>query len=476
MRMLRFSFVVLAGCAAFFPRKDKKIGEPYQAIYVSNADCADPEYKAPPDDGYSHDDVAVSPSEWARWTMCGTRGDAPPLAVEPDPVIAAGDVMRCIAGNACNPDNDYVVWPRVAAMWDLAMRVDAGAVTTELAATQLPTYMQADFVARYRAAQARVRDIVAAQGKHWREVYLKPALDARATRAAADEQLAEWHGKVEALRATADEEIVAGKAKNETLDAMLALRRTYVSACVKVRRDILVCLADDVGDPLRRLIQRHATATHDDALAEAEDELWRLPSHADPRNDEHYAAVAAFEAESDRLAEYGKVKNAGVSAEALAKRWPEVPLDVRDEKAEIGLAPDDTGGAGYSGTTDVVEDEVRGVTHKGARATVLFKKNLAIGEVGVDCHETNRISSVDEYGTVHYEDHCNGWKPDTADYTTKPVTVPWVEVAHVKAHERIRVVVDKKTRRGHVEKVNAPRVKDNSEETPLRQLREWRVP
>ena len=205
-----------------------------------------------------------------------------------------------------------------------------------------------------------------------------------------------------------------------------------------------------------------------------------LPHHGDPRFDEYLAAKAAFDAEKARFAEYAKVKASGVSAEALASKWPEPPLDLGDAEPAIGLR---TGQAGHfypyarRGTTEVIE-QVRAVARHGREATVLFRRNVEHGTEATGCYQTNRVSSIDRHGNVYYQERCTG--PDRAyslDHTVPPVHVPAPEVAHLRPGELVHVIVDGKTRRGHVAWVGAPRPKGDkyTRDTPAVQVREWRI-
>ncbi len=131
---------------------------------------------------------------------------------------------------------------------------------------------------------------------------------------------------------------------------------------------------------------------------------------------------------------------------------------------------------GADGGSEVVE-QVRAIQRHGARATIQWKRDVYRGTVGTGCYETNRVSSVDEYGQVHYEENCTGEKAYTDDRTKKAVEVPWVEVAHVKPGELAHVIADDKTHKGHVVWVGAPRPKKDAYTTDTApvQIREWRL-
>jgi hypothetical protein len=477
--------LVLTGCPAWY--RAKLVGPPWATVFYSpyhaNHECSD-DPEATDEQRWNERAVAVSPSQWARWVMCkpgrSAWEHAPPLEADPDPVVAAGMVSVFAAHYQEDRRRPARSWAQLAMVWDLARRVDPGAVAAELSTRPLAPRVQAAFVARYQAAQQHVRELVAAETPHWRRVFLAPALAARKARAAADHRLTPWQDKVAALRKVADAEIVDGKASARTLQRAEALRRAYVAACTAVRGDARVCLADPVGWRLRELIARHAKATGDDALVAAEESLERnLAHHGDPRYDDYLGARAAFDAEKARFAAYAKVRDSGVSAEALAARWPEPPLDLGDAEPAIGLRTEQPRHfyANPGRGTEVIE-QVRAVARHGRDATVLFRRNVEHGYQATGCYQTSRVSSIDRHGNVYYQERCTG--PDRAyalDHTVEPVHVPAAEVAHLRPGELIHVIVDRKTRRGHVAWVGAPRPKGDKygRDTPPVQIREWRL-
>ncbi len=404
--------------------------------------------------------------------------DAQALSVDTDPLQAAAYVTSSVVGSGSDPQDPYFNPSLLSWEWDITMRVTDDAVATALASSQLPDFMRTDFAARYTAVRQLVQQRVDSLGDHWREVFIKPAMTARADRAAADQVLAPWYDEANSFVKDADKAVLAGKPPEKLVDDALAMRRNYVAACLKVRKHLDRCLGDVVGNMLTAAIHRLATARGDQALDAAEANVRRLDDYSDPRTDEWQALHESFEAERARFAEYQQAKDSGISPEVLAERWPQPPLDIEPQDGYLGIAPAERDGGNYeSGDVDVVEEEVRQVKHAGKKATVLFRKDTYTDTYQTNCYETNKVSSVDrETGQVYYEERCSGpYTTTTTDNTKKPVTVPWVEVAHVKAKEIIHVVVDRKSRVGHVSYVMKPRPKgDSYSSTEQVQLREWR--
>jgi hypothetical protein len=452
----------LGGCAP------QMIGAPHARMYMQNKDCLQ--------------ELPDAPSQWARNVMCGGWQMSPevvaatPLDLDADPVTPAAMVAACAASTLCD-STIAASGTSLAFAWDLAMRVDPDAVEAALAHGSLPAYMQKDFVARYRAAQAQVKQSVESLGAHWRDLFLRPMTNARAERAADDEVLAEWGAMIDELAVGADKEILDEAPEAKTLEQALAMRRNYVTACRKVRESLDACLGDGHGRKLTELVRRLAEALKDGALLAAENELRRVADYSDPRTSVWIAIHDSLDAERARFAEYAAARDQGISPEALADRWPELPLDIPPQDTFLGIPPPEAGYGWYSSNdTEEVVEAVRAVKHSGGKATILFRKDVYRGYESTGCYETNKVDGVDEYGHLIYRTNCTGERAYTDDRTLKPVTVPWVEVAKVKAGEVIHVVVDRKTRKGHVAWVGKPRPKDDvySRDTERVQTREWR--
>ena len=482
MRSVLLLVLLLPACAAWNDFiKPKYQGPAWSTIYIGDNDDCDLWKLDGYQNSYGRDAYAETPAVWVRSVMCGRpdpRTNAPDLALETHPVVAAGLVAACVSMYRCDPDNPRVRWNWVASMWDLATRTEPDAVAAALAGEDVPAYMKEDFLARYRAARQRIRDIVAAQGEAWRDLFLRPALDARADRAAADEVLAPWTAKVDAYVHDADAAVLDGSASAALVDRGLALRREYIAACREVRRDRAVCLADAASHPLTLAIHRVADKAGDATLLAAEAAGLRVPLRVDPRTDERLAAQAAIDAARARHAEYAKAVQAGLSDAVIAEKWPTPPYDVADMDAVIGanVPAEAYRVSAPRGPVEVVE-AVRAVKRKGKLATVHFKKDVHVGYEATGCRETNKVDGFDEYGNVRYRTVCTG--PDrkyTDDRTVKPITVPWAEVAGVKAGELLHAYVDAKTRTGHVAWVGAPRPEGDkyTRHTDRVQTREWR--
>jgi len=486
--MRAFAFVlpvlVLLGCGP------QLIGRPEQRFYVANKDC--------------HVERPDAASRWAQDVMCNRAHFTPeivaatPLDLDVDPVTAAGFVALCGASPRCDPaqgGSDWYADPdaepvaddapaavpaqssALAFGWDLATRLDAEAVTAALARGSLPGYMQADFVARFRAAAGVLDDRVAALGRAWRELFLRPMTTARAARAADDDALAPWQPLIEELEVAADQALVTGAPDADTLDAALAMRRNYVAECRLLRDGFEPCLGDALGQRLTALIHRLAKGLGDEALLQAEAEVGRVADVSDPRTAVWTAIHEALEAERARYAEYRAAVDQGISQAALDLQWPEPPLVIPPMEAFLGVPPGDHGGwYPGKGTQEVVE-AVRAIKRSGTRATIKFRKDIDKGYESTGCYETSKVEGFDDYGRVIYRTKCTGERAYTDDRTLAPVTVPWVEVAHVEAGEVIHVVVDTKTRKGHVAWVGAPRPKGDvyTRDTARVQLREWRL-
>jgi hypothetical protein len=397
-----------------------------------------------------NDDCAVADADAAsravRWTMCGVAEpleNTPRLDVEATPIEAARYVASCAASASCDPGSGRTAWLPLAHAWDLATRLDPDRVAAAVAAAQVPGYMRSDFVARYRASRDRVIAVVDGLGPDFRDQYLRPMTEARARRAAADEALAAWPAKARAITARADLAIATREVTAAMVEDALALRRAYVAACRQVRDDVEVCLADVVTRTLADTIQRMAVARGDVALAAVEKILLGRPDRSDPRSDENLAIRAAL-------------------GDGDAQRYVPVPGWTGNGMAYL---VDDA---------IQVRDEVRSVQRKGDRAVVLFKKDVYRGSYSTGCHDTDKPIAVDG-GKVIYESSCTGEKRYSDDRTTKPVEVPWVEVAHVKAKQRITVYVDPSTRRGYVADLERAVPKEKDEWVSI-QVREFVVP
>jgi hypothetical protein len=472
--------VMMTGCAALFSPHPDLAGEPWAVVYPQNTDCYDRQPDLDPADIDNPDPPAHTPAQWARRVMCG-GASAGHVAMR-DVVFAAGDVMRCTERWGCKRKNeDAQDWPAVAFLWDVAERTDPGDVAAELAKSGLPAYFQADFVARYRAAQQHLRDIVAQQGVHWRDVMLAPALDARAARKTAEETLAPWNDKVGAIVHTADQAVVDGRSPGAALVRVLVARREYVSACRKAGVDLLACVGDRRGRKLSAAIVRVADASGDPVLAAVESGVANAIGPPDEAA-EYLAEQRAFDAERARWDSYRKLRDSGIAKDVLAAKWPEPPLDLGEERpwfgrdavenVAIGNMPHGSGGGTY------VDDQVRAVQRHGADATVLFQKRVFHGVQGTNCHEGNRVDHIDADGNVVYREVCTGPDiPSTADETKPPVQVPASEVTQLRPGEIAHVLVDPKTRRGHVVSIGEPRPADDqiTNTTPTVQLGEWRL-
>jgi hypothetical protein len=440
-------------------------GPPYAAHYTQVMPC---------DDKYPDATSALVSA-----VLCG----ATYVPVESAAIDVAADPLRAAAlasAVAATPEDEGYganhTPTRLAWAWDLAARVDEDTVAALLEKSSLPGYKRRDFLARYGAVRARLREQVSARGEHWYAVFLAPMLEARAARAAADAALAEWPARATERATTADRAVLAGTADAELLADVLGLRRSYVAACVPVRGALERCLGDGTGKELSRVIERVAVAVKDQPLLAAEGNVLRLADFSDPRADEWIAVRRAFEAERARFAAYAKARGAGVAADALAERWPEPPMDLAPQDFVLGVEPP-PGSGGYHGRGDVeiVQEEVRVIVRAKDRATIQWRKNVYRGLEATGCRETNKVDGVDEHGRLIYRTVCTG--PDRAytdDRTVKPVEVPWVEVAAVEKGEIVEVAVDRKTRVGHVIQVMGPRKDASAPPSPVVQLREWR--
>jgi hypothetical protein len=487
MRTYVVAVLVLVAVSACAPRYK---GPDYAFVYIdpNNKDCQlwgasnGGDYDSASNTGQ----YAKNTRGWVRMVMCGRpdpRLHAPDLSLQDDPVIAAGMVSACVALERCDPaDPTKVRWNWVAATWDQAMRVEPSVVEAGLATIDLPAYMKRDFVTRYRAARERIFEIVKAQGKPWRELFLKPALQARADRAAADEVLSPWQERVAEVVLEADAAVLAKDVDSNLVEKVLALRREYIAECRKVRKDVEFCLGDQHGFALTAAIARMIDGGGFEALRAAEYHAQNVQPRIDPRIDERIAAEAALLLEHERYAEYKAAVDAGLSAEVIASKWPTPPVDLTDVHAVIGhdwqVTNHTAYGSGHGGDVSEVYDEVRQIKRNGKKATILFEKDVYVGWEATGCRETNKIDGVDEYGHLIYRTVCTG--PDrkyTDDRTTKPVTVPWAEVSKVKPGELIHVYVDSKSRKGHVGWVGTGRKKDDkyTRDTPRIQVREFRL-
>src|SRR4051812_9091930 len=116
--------------------------------------------------------------------------DVQALSVDTDPLQAAAYVTSSVVGSGSDPQDPYFNPSLLSWEWDITMRVTDDAVATALAGSQLPDYMRTDFAARYAAVRQLVQQRVDSLGDHWRDVFIKPAMTARADRAAADQVLA----------------------------------------------------------------------------------------------------------------------------------------------------------------------------------------------------------------------------------------------------------------------------------------------
>jgi hypothetical protein len=406
-------------------------------------------------------------------------GDDDTRAVDPaaDPLTAAAYVAMCAASDQCDPGQEAFYPGALTWAWDMSMRVDPTTVEAQLATSSLPGYTRTAFLARYTAARDHIHAQVDSLGAHWRDVFVKPMLEARATRAAADEVLAPWLAQADAFREEADHAVVAGKPDADVVETALAMRRNYAKACTKVRGDLAHCLGDAVGTKLTAIIHRLADARGDQALDSAEANIRWLDDYIDPRTAEWEALAASYAAERARFAEYAKAKADGISASAVAARWPDPPFDAPESVSFLGVPPAPGSSGNYaSSDVDTVDEEVRSVKRHGKTATINFKKVVYVGEYRDNCHETNKVDGIDEYGHLIYREVCTGpWKKSVDDYTKKPVTVPWIEVQHVKPKEIIHVVFDKKTRVGHVSYVEKAQPKEGHTDVTRVQLREWRL-
>ncbi|MCB9559320.1 MAG: hypothetical protein H6708_02800 [Kofleriaceae bacterium] len=390
--------------------------------------------------------------------MCGGSVDLarllpPPL--EPDPIEAAAVIVAC-ATRTCDPTLEPADrLPPLTVAWDLAMRVAPDAVTAAVAATSLPARTRRDYLARYRAARARVLDLVTAEGDHFRDVFLRPVTDARATRAAADASLADARAADDDLAADVDRAILAAADTSDDADApapaladvtarVRRARRAYLAACRPVLGGVGACLADRHGRALTRLLAHLADAAGDPILAAVEHAvLDQLPDLADPRAAEYAAARAAYDAEAARLAEYTTMRARVTDPAVLAERWPDAPYDLA--RAKILIAPRTEPGADrlvtpYAAGADTVVEQLRSVRRHGDRAVLTWRRRTQPNSIGTGCYETSKVVGVDSYGNVNYETRCTGERRWTDDVTLAPVEVPWDDAADLVPGEIVAVV------------------------------------
>jgi hypothetical protein len=377
----------------------------------------------------------------------------------PSTHVKAQDPAVAAAGALVDRDGDLRYdTPRA---WARAQDVDLDALDRTLSATVHDREIGHAFVIAVRNRKQKLDAYVAAQSAGWRAVYVDPVVDARARWDRDEARRAPWLAKAKALGEREDAVGVTGTKDPSLLGDLVALQRAYVADCRKAGVAVEDCLGDEVARPVTRRIVRLAWASGDKQLAAAQNALFDVPDVSDRAFLVRRAVKAAVEvARADRKAwEQAKAENR--SEAAMHARWPVEPIEVDDDDDDLpGAVPGER-------DDDVIKDDrdaywpakssaaVASVARKGDRAVISFKRDVETSTETAECHETNRVDSIDSDGRLHYREECSGSVTEQIDLTEKPITVPAAEAAAIRAGEVVTFVADDH-RRGHVLEVHAP--------------------
>ncbi|HTJ40685.1 MAG TPA: hypothetical protein VL463_01275 [Kofleriaceae bacterium] len=309
------------------------------------------------------------------------------------------------------------------------------------------------FQAKIQTARGEVIKEVDALPPRWKQVYVEPALRARAQWAKDHEARGPWIAKAQALIDRADQLAIDHHGDAALLDQMIALHRAYVAECVGAPGSgipVEWCLGDEVARPLTSHIVQLAWDSGDHERARAEDVLLVVTDRSQRAYLEYLDSKQARDLAKQERDAYDKAKSEGRSESALASKWPIEPIAVDDLDLPGAPPPDapefDTGDHGWPHASRAV---IAAVAKKGPRTLITFVRDVETSESAAECHETNRVDSIGEDGHLNYREECSGSVTDRTDLTEKPITVPAEEAARLRPGEILTFIADDH-HRGHV--------------------------
>ncbi len=386
-----------------------------------------------------------------------------------DHVLAAVMTILCVASGECDAGNEgKLSYSRIATLYWYAKHTDLAKVDAEVAKLGLPGDLGAAFVRRARANIEHVVSAVETTHERWKAVYVDTIEDARARRAADRAALATHYARFAALKPRVDAALIDHKGSSALAAEIIAARDAYTGACVAHGRSALYCLTGPIARPLTEQLVRLATALDDPALATAEDATLRLgPDQSDLRYELNVAVDQAMRKENARFHEYNEALASGADRAVVASRFPQPPLDLRDRADEAGMEPPPVAQLRQQEVVRIAR-AVERVDRRGARAVISFRDIIGKDEHQTDCHETNRVERVTQYGEVQYRVECGGpWVTTVTHDRVAPITVPAVEAEKIKPGETALAVANKATRAGYI-----VQVLDGTRSVQLRSLRD----
>ncbi|MEX1361857.1 MAG: hypothetical protein AB1Z98_01955 [Nannocystaceae bacterium] len=341
----------------------------------------------------------------------------------PDPMRAALIVTGCVDHGTCESKRSYVVG-QIASYAELAT---PEAVERELAGLELPDTVRKAYQEHYVEARTQVLEMADAMPDKDVEVCRTIPQQVRARRADEYETFAEYYTRFDALQPR-----LSGVMRGESGDAALlaeavTLRDEQVRACFdRSALDPLDCWHATVARPLTEAIARMAVRQGDAARARVEHEtLESAPDQFTTGNEISYAQMRAMKG----------------SSSAPYTAWDFIPSFPRDPELAKEVAE-------LSKDLEWVKAEVDRVEVAGGQATIHLLTKVTKKTANI-CKETNKVDRIDN-GKVIYKKKCRAGKTTTTRTPYAPVVVPAADVRGLEHGQLVSVVVEPKSRRGHL--------------------------
>ncbi|MCE9580490.1 MAG: hypothetical protein K8W52_45645 [Deltaproteobacteria bacterium] len=371
----------------------------------------------------------------------------------PEPFDVALLLIACVESGQCtglrlNPT-------RLADLHHYAATLDPRALARTLTALPLDGELRAMFYRRAEACRAAILAQVAAMPPRWASVFLDPLEDARVRIETLAVASADQEASLAKLTARVDAALLAKKPDPALHAEIEALRRDNARACMELGHELSFCMAaTTLGRTLTRLQAQLAILAGDPAEAAADRELLVDVAGAGGERGELRRAMAeSIERERAREKELAAARERGVQEATIEHTRGGPPLLDRDFDILVGDSAESRGAPDLAldiGSLTELEAQVESVGRRGDLADVTFRKEMQENSEGYGCYETNKVVQISERGEVIYDTQCAGYKTTYTNRGPARVTVPWAEVRRLRHGMIAYVVVDSKTRRGHV--------------------------
>lgn len=338
-----------------------------------------------------------------------------------DPLQASLIVTGCVDHGTCEARRSYVVGQMVP----YAEAVTPQSVQQAVARLDLDPSVRDAYVEHYTAARATVLSLADQMPEKDVAVCLDLPQQIRERRAGDYETLADHYAQFDALWPR-----LRGVMDNEAGDAALlaeavALRDATVAACYeRTALEPLQCWHATPARPLTEAVFRMAIRQGDTPRARVEQETLKSAP------DQFMVGNEISFAQSKQLSPSGSYT-----------AWDRRPTIAYDGTLDAAVRS-------MGGEVDGVVAEVEGIQRSGDEATIRLKTQVEKKTHHI-CKETDKIDRV-KNGKVYYKQKCREGKTETIRTAFEPVTVPAADVARLETGALVNVVIDPKTRRGHV--------------------------